>query len=137
MKKGFIAGAFDIIHPGYIAMFEEAKDNCDRLYVGLQVDPTTERPEKLKPVLEYFDRFRILTSIKYVDFIYAYTTESSLVELLEILKPDIRFLGDDYVGKTITGGELNIPVHYLSRAHGWSTTKLKQAIYKQMHEKGL
>lgn len=137
MKRGFIAGAFDLIHPGYIAMFEEAKNNCDILYVGLHVDPSIERPEKIKPVLDYWDRFKILTSITYVDFLYPYRTEDALVELLQILRPDIRFLGDDYIGKTVTGGELDIPLHYLNRAHGWSTTKLKQAIYKQMHEKGL
>jgi glycerol-3-phosphate cytidylyltransferase len=133
MIRGFIAGAFDIIHPGYIAMFEEAKDNCDILYVGLHIDPSLERPQKLKPVLGYFDRFRILTSIKYVDFIYAYTTESSLVDLLKLLKPDVRFLGDDYAGKPITGEELNIPLHYLDRSHEWSTTKFKQLVYNQMN----
>lgn len=137
MKKGFIAGAFDVIHPGYIAMFEEAKDNCDVLHVGLHVDPTIERPGKLKPVLEYFDRFKILLAFKYVDFIHPYTTETNLVNLLKTLNPDIRFLGDDYIGKSITGGELNIPIHYLDRSHGWSTTKFKNLIHKQLHESGL
>ena len=137
MIKGFIAGAFDIIHPGYIAMFEEAKNNCDVLYIGLHVDPTIERPGKLKPVLDYYDRFKILIALKYVDFIYPYTTEASLVDLIKTVSPDIRFLGDDYINKLITGKELNIPIHYLDRSHGWSTTKFKTLISKQLHEREL
>ena len=129
MIKGFVAGAFDVIHPGYIAMFEEAKNSCDVLHVGLHVDPTIERPAKLKPVLDYFSRFKILVALKYVDYIHPYTTEDNLVDLLQVINPDIRFLGDDYAGKSYTGSDLAIPVHYLDRSHGWSTTKFKQLIY--------
>ncbi len=128
MKKGFIAGSFDVIHPGYIAMFKEAKEYCDCLIIGLQIDPTIERSEKIKPVLDYWDRFNILSSIKYIDLIYPYTLENDLFNLLKTIKPDIRFLGDDYKNKSITGQELNIPIHYVDRSHGWSSTKYKQLI---------
>lgn len=128
MKKGFIAGSFDVIHPGYIAMFQEAKKNCDYLIIGLHVDPTIERPEKIKPILEYQDRFNILSSIKYIDKIYPYKLENDLINVLKEVNPNIRFLGDDYKNKSITGQELNIPLYYLDRSHGWSTTKFKKLI---------
>lgn len=68
-------------------------------------------------------------SIKYIDNVFIYTTESELWELLKIIKPNIRFLGDDYIGRIeFTGSELNIPIHYLNRSHGWSTTKFKKLI---------
>ena len=41
---------------------------------------------------------------------------------------NIRFLGDDYKGKSFTGDDLEIPIHYLNRDHGWSTTKYKRMI---------
>jgi glycerol-3-phosphate cytidylyltransferase len=132
MIIGFIAGAFDIIHPGYVQMFEEAKNNCDVLCVGLQNDPTIDRPTKLKPILNYFDRFKTLIAIKYIDRIYPYNTELELVDLLKLIKPDVRFLGDDYIGKSITGEDLEIKIHYLNRKHGWSTTKFKKEIYNQI-----
>lgn len=132
MKKGFIAGSFDVIHPGYISMFKEAKENCDYLIIGLQVDPTIERPKKLKPILEYQDRFNILSSIRYIDQIYPYELENDLFNLLKEIKPDIRFLGDDYKNKNITGKELNIPIHYIDRSHDWSTTKFKELIKNQL-----
>lgn len=128
MKNGFIAGSFDVIHPGYIAMFQEAKKNCDYLIIGLHVDPTIERPKKIKPILEYQDRFNILSSIKYIDKIYPYKLENDLINLLKEVNPNIRFLGDDYKNKPITGQELNIPLYYLDRSHGWSTTKFKKLI---------
>ena len=125
---GIIAGNFDVIHPGYIKMFKECKSYCQQFIVLLHTDPSIERPEKLKPILTKEERTEILTSIKFIDGIAYYTYEKELVDLIYRLNPDIRFLGDDYRGKTYTGFELDIPVHYLNRDHGWSTTKFKKLI---------
>ena len=127
-NRGIIAGNFDVIHPGYIKMFKECKSYCKQFIILLHTDPSIERPEKLKPILTKEERTEILTSIKWIDSIAYYTYEKELVELLKGLEPDIRFLGDDYRGKTYTGFELDIPVHYLNRDHGWSTTKFKKLI---------
>ena len=127
-KRGVIAGNFDVIHPGYIKMFKECKSYCQQFIILLHTDPSIERPEKLKPILTKEERTEVLTSIKYIDGIAYYTYEKELVELLKRLSPDIRFLGDDYRGKTYTGFELDVPVHYLNRDHGWSTTKFKKLI---------
>ncbi len=127
-KTGVIAGNFDVIHPGYIKMFKECKSYCQQFVILLHVDPSIERPEKLKPILTKEERTEVLTSIKWIDSIAYYTYEKELVELLKGIEPDIRFLGDDYRGKTYTGFELDIPIHYLNRDHGWSTTKFKKLI---------
>ena len=127
-NMGIIAGNFDVIHPGYIKMFKECKSYCQQFIVLLHIDPSIERPEKLKPILTKEERTEILTSIKFIDGIAYYTYEKELVDLIYRLNPDIRFLGDDYRGKTYTGFELDIPVHYLNREHGWSTTKFKKLI---------
>ena len=127
-NTGIIAGNFDVIHPGYIKMFKECKTYCKQLIVLLHIDPSIERPEKLKPILTKEERTEILTSIKFIDGIAYYTYEKELVDVIYRLNPDIRFLGDDYRGKTYTGFELDIPVHYLNRDHGWSTTKFKKLI---------
>jgi len=132
-KRGIIAGNFDVIHPGYIKMFKECKQYCDMFLVFLHTDPTIERPEKLKPILSVDERKEMLYSIKYIDGIFTYTYESELVDLLRSIEPDIRFLGDDYKGRTYTGFELNIPIHYLDRSHGWSTTKFKEEISKSLN----
>ena len=124
---GFVAGAFDVIHPGYIAMFKQSKERCDHLIVGLHDDPTIERPTKLKPVLSFDERKEILLSIKYIDDVYKYNTEDDLSNLIINLKPNVRFLGEDYINKPITGSNLT-QIIFLDRSHGWSTTKFKKLI---------
>jgi len=113
-------------------MFKKMKEVCENVIVLLQTDPSIERPEKLKPILSVEERIVILESIKYIDYIHTYTYEKDLLELLKGINPDVRFLGDDYKGKTYTGFELNIPIYYLDRTHGWSTTKFKTLIAQSL-----
>ena len=70
----------------------------------------------------------ILSSMKQIDKIITYKTEADLYNILKEKQIDIRFLGDDYKEKSFTGDDLNIPIHYLDRSHGWSTTKFKKLI---------
>ena len=128
MRIGVIAGNFDVIHPGYIHMFNECKKYCNYLIVLLHEDPTNERPEKLKPILSVEERLLILYSLKQVNLVMAYKTEVELYDILDEMNPDVRFLGDDYIEKPFTGDDLDISIHYLNRDHGWSTTKYKQLI---------
>ena len=128
MNIGVIAGNFDVIHPGYIYMLDECKKYCDVLLLLLHEDPSIERPDKLKPILDLNDRYKILSSLKQIDRIISYQTESDLYNILKEEHIDIRFLGDDYKEKPFTGDDLDIPIHYLDRSHGWSTTKFKKLI---------
>lgn len=130
MTKGVIAGNFDVMHPGYIKMFKEASKNCDCLVVLLHTDPSIERPHKLKPILSVEERTEMLSELKSVCSVHIYTYEAQLLDLLQMGEFNVRFLGDDYIGKPFTGDNLNIPIHYLNRDHGWSTTKFKNLIAK-------
>jgi len=125
---GFTAGSFCTIHPGYIYTFEEAKRHCDRFIVFLQKDPSATRFTKYKPIVPYYERYKTLMSIRYIDEIYLYQTEEELVNLIKFFKPDIRILGEDYIGKSFTGDDLPPTVIYTTRSHEWSTTKLKNRI---------
>lgn len=126
-KVGFTAGAFDVIHPGYIKMFKEIKDHCDILMVGLHEDPSIER-DKMSPVLNVDDRIQILDSIKFIDKIVVYSKEDHLLEVIKNINPDILFLGDDYRDKFHNGLKLKIKTFFCNRDHGWSTTKFKKLI---------
>ena len=132
MIRGVIAGNFDVIHPGYIKTFRECKENCDHFTILLHSDPTIERPSKLKPILSVDERTEILKSIKFIDDIKVYTYEAELVELLKNGEYHIRFLGDDYKDRDFTGSSLNIHVHYITREHGWSTTKFKNLLVNSL-----
>lgn len=131
--KGLIAGNFDVIHPGYVRFFKDAKQNaCDWLIVALHVDPTIERPHKAKPILTAHERTEILMALKWVDEVTYYNTEKELVQLLKAVRPNVRILGSDYSEKPYTGDTLGIPVYYHVRDHEWSTTRFKNKITEQV-----
>jgi cytidyltransferase-like protein len=134
MKLGFTAGNFDLLHPGYIYTFEEAKKHCDQFIVFLQRDPSIHRNSKYKPVIPLYDRYKALISIRYIDEVYIYQTEDELLKLIEFFKPDVRILGEDYIGLPFTGDHLDIKVIYTTRSHEWSTTKIKDLITRQTIE---
>jgi glycerol-3-phosphate cytidylyltransferase len=125
---GFTAGAWDLLHAGHMLLFREAKDNCHHLIVALHRDPSIERPQKNKPVLSVDERRILLQGCRYVDQIVEYDTEDELIQLLMTLKPQVRFLGDDYVDKHFTGKHLDIPVHYVDRSHGYSSTTVRKRV---------
>lgn len=130
-RVGIVASCFDLFHAGHILMLTEAKENCDRLVVALQSDPTIDRPEKNKPVQNLFERFIQVNACKYVDQIIPYDTEADLLNLLTGYDWDVRFLGDDYFGRTdFTGWDLPIDIHYCSRRHSYSSSSLRERIKK-------
>ena len=130
-RVGIVASCFDLFHAGHILMLMEAKKECDRLIVALQSDPTIDRPEKNKPVQGLYERFLQVESCKYVDAVIPYDTEADLYNLLSGLSWDVRFLGMDYYGRTdFTGYDLDIPIHYCSRKHYYSSSSLRERIKK-------
>ena len=132
--KGFTAGTLDLLHTGHLLMLKECKAQCDFLVVGLQTDPTLDRPEKNKPVETVEERIIRLQGCRYVDKIITYDTEADLYNLLKELKPDVRFVGEDWKDKHFTGDDLPIKVIFNSRTHNYSSSNLKKRIYEQ--EKG-
>ena len=132
MKRGVIAGNFDVIHPGYINMFNQTKGACDELTVLLHTDPTIERPEKLKPILSEIERIEMLLALSAVDKVMTYTLEEDLLRILKQQNFDVRFQGEDYIDKPFTGDNLKIPIHWIKRDHGWSTTKFKNLIAESL-----
>ena len=127
--NGIIAGNFDVIHPGYIEMFNEMKKHVDKIHVLLHIDPSLNRPEKIKPLLSVRDRKMTLMALKGITEVSSYNTEEELLQLIIDINPEIRFLGEDYINRiNYTGYGLAPKIIFLNRNHGWSTTKFKKLI---------
>ncbi|QQG38392.1 MAG: adenylyltransferase/cytidyltransferase family protein [Candidatus Kaiserbacteria bacterium] len=131
-KVGVTVGAFDLCHAGHILMFEESKEVCEYLIVGLHSDPTIDRPEKNKPVMSLEERKIILGAIKYIDELFVYDTEAQLYDILKKNEYgfDVRIIGADWKGKPYTGHDLPLEVYFNSRDHGFSTSELRRRIYE-------
>ena len=98
-KIGFTCGTFDLVHAGHVIHFEECKKYCDYLIVGIQTDPSIDRPEKNKPVMSLEERYRILRANKWVDAIIVYEREKELIDLEKWLPVDFRFRGIEHKGE--------------------------------------
>lgn len=125
--RGFTAGAFDVTHAGHYAMFEEAREHCDYLIVGLHTDPTIDRAEKNKPIQSVFERYVQLKACRFIDEIIPYETEEDLINLLHVVKPDVRIIGADYKEREFSGKGI-IPHVYNSRSHNYSSSSLRKRL---------
>ena len=131
-KKGIIAGAFDVIHPGYVRMFKDAKKYCNHLTVALHLDPSIERDVKLKPVHTKEERKEILLALQDVDDVVYYEVENGFLNYLKSGEYHVRFLGTDYLKGNYTGKDISIDIVWLNRNHDYSSTKLKSEIYNSI-----
>jgi glycerol-3-phosphate cytidylyltransferase len=127
-RIGFTCSAFDLFHTGHVTMLEEAKRQCDWLIVGIQIDPTIDRPQKNKPIQSIVERVLQVRACKFMDEIVVYNTEKELYDLLTTLPIDVRILGEEYKGKDFTGSDLNMDYYFNKRRHGFSSTELRQRI---------
>ena len=125
---GFTAGSFDLCHAGHLLMFKEISKQCDYLIVGLQSDPSIDRPSKHKPVETIEERIIRLQACRYVDKIIVYDTEADLYKILQKEPIDVRFLGADWEGKEFTGWDLPIKVVFNSRDHQYSSSNLRERV---------
>ena len=135
MKVGFTCSTFDLLHAGHIQMLKDAKEECDYLIVGLQNDPTEDRPEKNSPVQSIVERQIQLAAVKYVDEIVVYNTEQDLIDLLLTLPIDVRVLGDEYKNKDFTGKDIakqrGSKIVFNGRDHSFSSTSLRKRVAKE------
>ena len=132
MKVGFTCSTFDLLHAGHVQMLREAKDQCDYLICGLQVDPTIDRAEKNAPIQTIVERYTQLKGVKYVDEIVPYGTEQDLEDILSMYNIDVRILGEEYRDKTFTGRAIcnkrGIELYFNKRDHRFSSSDLRRRV---------
>ena len=130
MIKGFTCGAMDLLHAGHVLMLKECRAQCDYLIVGLEIDPSVDRPDKKKPIETVEERMIRLQGCRYVDEIVTYKDEVDLFHLLKKLNPDVRFMGADWKDKPNYSRDKlpDMKVIYNSRDHNYSTTNLRERI---------
>ena len=132
MKTGITFSTFDLFHAGHVKMLDEAKTKCDYLIVGLQLDPSIDRPEKNKPTQSIIERYVQLKGCKFVDEIVPYVTEIDLMDILTSFKIDIRIIGEEYKDKNFTGREYckkkGIEIYYNKREHRFSSSELRKQV---------
>ena len=132
MIIGFTCSTFDLLHAGHIQMLRDAKDQCDYLICGLQLDPSIDRQDKNAPVQTIVERYTQLNAVKYIDEIIPYETEEDLEDILEMYHINIRILGEEYRDKDFTGKDIckkrGINLYFNKRDHRFSSSELRNII---------
>jgi len=132
MIVGFTCSAFDLLHAGHVQMLRDAKDQCDYLICGLQVDPTLDRPEKNQPIQTVVERYTQLKALRYVDEIIPYSTEADLEDILQMYHINVRILGEEYRDGKFTGRAIcaarDIELYFNKRDHRFSTSDLRERV---------
>jgi|TARA_B110000483_G_C18145475_1_gene523267 glycerol-3-phosphate cytidylyltransferase len=132
MKVGITFSTFDLLHAGHIQMLREAKDHCDYLICGLQMDPTQDRPDKNSPVQTIVERYSQLRGVKYVDEIIPYGSEADVEDILTMYQLHVRILGEEYRDKEFTGKDIcrrrDIDLYFNKRDHRFSSSDLRKRV---------
>ena len=128
LRVGFTNGCFDILHPGHLALLEEARSRCDRLIVAINTDASVKRLKgETRPINSEQDRARMLAGIGAVDAV-TFFPEDTPKALIEALLPDLLVKGGDYTIETIVGASAvqanGGDVHIVNLVDGQSTTAI-------------
>ena len=137
---GITFSTFDMLHAGHVAMLAEAKNHCDYLIVGLQTDPTIDRPDtKNAPIQSILERQIQLSACRFVDEIIVYQTEKDLEDILLTLPIDNRILGVEYANSDFTGRDIcerrGIALIFNSRDHSFSSSNLRERVWSAENTK--
>ena len=139
MIVGLTCSTFDLLHAGHVQMLREAKEHCEYLICGLQIDPSIDRPKKNSPIQTVVERYTQLKAVSYVDEIIPYATEEDLKDILQMYHIDIRILGDEYREKDFTGKDIckrrDIALYFNKRDHRFSSSDLRKRVTEQCSEK--
>ncbi len=128
MKIGITFGVFDLLHLGHLVMLEEAKRNCDYLIVALQADTASLNNGAL-PAQTMVERFIKLEGCQFVDEIVPFESEQDVMDMLQSLSVDVRFIGEEYKNSNFLGKQYcldeGIALHYTKRKHRFSSNGLR------------
>jgi D-glycero-beta-D-manno-heptose 1-phosphate adenylyltransferase len=131
----FTNGVFDLIHPGHIIYLEEAAALGTKLILGLNSDASAKTLNKgdHRPINDEKARSIVISSLKSIDAVVLFD-ESTPINIIETLRPDILVKGGDYTIDQIVGAKEVIAnggkVKQLQFVEGYSTTTIEQKIQK-------
>src|SRR5580698_7594820 len=104
----FTIGCFDILHVGHITLLEQCREFGDKIVIGLNSDASVQKLKgPSRPVVGETERARVLAALGSTDAVIIFD-ETTPLDLILSLRPDVLVKGGDYIASTIVGaGEVN------------------------------
>ena len=129
MVIGYTTGVFDLFHVGHLNLIRRARENCDRLIVGVSTDEVVETYKGHRPIIPYVERVEIVKAIRWVDEVVPQTTMDKFAAW-ENLHFNRLFHGNDWKGSAMYNeveaklAAVGVEVVYFPYTQGTSSTLL-------------
>jgi rfaE bifunctional protein nucleotidyltransferase chain/domain len=135
MKKVWVNGCFDIVHSGHLYLFTLAK-SLGEVHVGLDSDDRIEKAKgKGRPIFNLSERMLLIGSLKFVDHVHSFNSDSELSTLINYTHPDFMLVGEEYKGKNVIGSEYAKEVIYVPKLGNCSTSNIENKIIENFFSK--
>jgi D-glycero-beta-D-manno-heptose 1-phosphate adenylyltransferase len=130
----FVNGCFDLLHPGHVQVFFDAKKHGDCLVVGLNSDTSIQRIKgPNRPILPENVRLTMVSALKPVDACFCFDEENAS-EAIRFVKPDVYAKGAQYENQPYPESdavaENQVNVVYLNQVEGFSTSNIIERIQR-------
>ena len=132
-KVVFTNGCFDILHLGHIDYLEKSSEFGSKMIVAVNSDASVRTLEKgvERPINSEYARARLIAALGFVSMVIIFS-ESTPLELIQALNPDVLVKGDDYTIETIIGAKEVLAaggeVKTIALVPDYSTTKIIQKL---------
>ena len=129
MKKVFVNGTFDLLHPGHLQLLNFAKLHGDYLMVAIDTDDRVkEKKGPTRPIYNQNERAFFLRTLKPVDQVEMFSSDKELETLIKEYQPDIMIVGSDWKGKSVIGSYYASKLIFFDRIEEYASTKTIQSI---------
>jgi len=131
----FTNGCFDLLHIGHIRYLQSARALGDLLVVAVNSDASVRSLNKGpgRPLTPVAQRIEVLAALTCVDYVVSFD-ESTPLQIIETLQPDVLVKGGDWPLEQIVGREIvekrGGTTKNISLTPGVSTSLIIQRIQK-------
>ena len=133
MIIGYTTGVFDMFHVGHLNLLMRAREQCDRLIVGVSTDDVVLDYKGHAPIVPYAERVAIVKAIRYVDEVVPQTSMDKFAAW-EKLRFNRLFHGNDWKGSAMYNEveaklkAVGVEVVYFPYTQGTSSTLLAERL---------
>ena len=132
-KIGYTTGVFDMFHIGHLNLLKRAKEQCDRLIVGVTTDRLCYERKAKYPIISEQDRMAIISELRCVDDVI-FQDDMDKMRMVKNYHVNVVFVGSDWKGsKSWENYEKQFAtagcsVVYLNHTEGISSSILRERL---------
>lgn len=135
MKKVFVNGSFDLLHPGHLELLQFASSQGDYLLVAIDSDSRIKsRKGSSRPINSLKVRLALMSSIRWVDEVTSFASDEELSSIVKTYEPDIMIVGADWKDKPVIGSQYSKQLIFFDRKLNYSTTDTLNSYLSRLRE---